>query len=199
MLTLNQIVKLFEDKKTNHAQLSSGTFIFDESAEWGADFEITYPLFGVRLQPSTLNGNIHTFNFMFEFVDHVHQDKLNQTEVLSDMMSIALDIFAQIKSDLEDYYDATVNITSSFQHGIGVYDDDVTGWQMTVSVEQFYDMSTCETPNSGLNAGVVKILDQNGNVIATLNPNSTYTVEVLQEIIQTLVDPAPVTIIQTLT
>jgi hypothetical protein len=70
---------------------------------------------------------------------------------------------------------------------------------MTVSVEQFFDMSTCETPNSGLNAGVVKILDQNGNVIATLNPNSTYTVEVLQQIIQTLVDPAPSTIIQTLT
>ena len=60
-------------------------------------------------------------------------------------------------------------------------------------------MSTCETPNSGLNAGVVQILDQNGNVIATLNPNSTYTVEVLQEIIQTLIDPPPTTIIQTLT
>ena len=42
-------------------------------------------------------------------------------------------------------------------------------------------------------------IDQDGNIIAVVPCGSYYTIEVLQELIQTLTNPAPVTIIQTLT
>ena len=55
---------------------------------------------------------------------------------------------------------------------------------------------TCLTPPPRKGANIV---DQDGNILTTLYAGQTYEVEVLRQIIQTLNDPAPATIIQTLT
>lgn len=184
MLTLNQIKSFLQSKQENHAQLSNGTFLFDEQAEFGADAEIQYPLMGVTVLPASLNGNTHTFNFEFVFVDHVHQDNSNKDEVMSDMHSIALDIYSKIKYDLETQYNhnASINLTANFEPVVGVFDDDVSGWSFSIALEQFYDRSTCDTPDSGAESGLVYIKDQDGNTIATLNPGSTYTVTIVSAI-----------------
>jgi len=196
MLSQNQLKQLFKDKQTNHNQLSSGTFLFDRVPEFGAANEITYPLMGVTVNPVTLDINIHSSSFAFVFLDLVHQDNRNMDVLMSEMQKVALEVFSQIRSDLQSIYNCTVNESITLEPLQSVYDD-VSGWGFELNVVQHYDHSTCLTPNNNT-AGLVSILDQNGNVIATLNPNSTYTVEVLQEIIQTLTDPAPATIIQTL-
>jgi hypothetical protein len=165
--------------------------------EFGAANEITYPLMGVTVNPVTLDINIHSSSFAFVFLDLVHQDNRNMDVLMSEMQKVALEVFSQIRSDLQSIYNCTVNESITLEPLQSVYDDDVSGWGFELNVVQHYDHSTCLTPNNNT-AGLVSILDQNGNVIATLNPNSTYTVEVLQEIIQTLTDPAPATIIQTL-
>jgi hypothetical protein len=66
-----------------------------------------------------------------------------------------------------------------------------------------FDWDACSLPITGspsvINPDDVRIIDQDGNVIAVVPCGSYYTIEVLQQLIQTLSDPAPVTIIQTLT
>jgi len=197
MLSQNQLKQLFNDKQTNHNQLSSGTFLFDRVPEFGAAEQITYPLMGVTVNPVILDGNIHTSSFAFVFLDLVHQDNRNMDVLMSEMQKVALEIFSQIRYDLEVYYNVTINENITLEPLQSVYDDDVSGWGFELSVVQHYDRSVCSTPVTNT-AGIVTIVDQDGNVLTTLNPNSTYTVEVLQEIIQTLTDPAPATIIQTL-
>jgi len=198
MLTLNQIIQLFEDKKANHVQLSNGTFYFGDPWEFGQSNEITYPFWGCVLNNSTINGNDSTTTFQMFFCDLVHKDEGNETDVLSDLQLIAMDIYSQLKYDLENYYDATVNTTAQLNDFTSRFNDEVSGWELTLEVKQFYDQSVCSTISSG-NAGKVLILDQDGNTIATLNPNSTYTVTQLTTLLQDLSNTPTTTIIQDLT
>lgn len=195
MLTLNQIVTLFEDTKANHANLSSGTFYFGDPWEFAQSNEITYPFWGCVLNNSTINGNDSVTTFQMFFCDLVHKDESNETDVLSDMQLIAMDIYSQLKYTLENSYDATVNNTAQLSDFTSRFNDDVTGWELTLEVRQFYDQSTCGTTFSG-NAGKVLIIDQDGNTIATLNPNSTYTVTQLTTLLQDLSSSPATTIIQ---
>lgn len=176
MLSLNQLKQLFNDKQSNHQQLSSGTFLFDRVPEFGASSQITYPLMGVTVNPVIIDGNIHTSNFLFSFLDLVHQDNINMDEVMSDMQQAALDIYAQLWNDLQVYFNCTLNEGFTLDPVQSAYDDDVSGWSFQIGIVQHYDRSSCSLPDSGNHAGLVSILDQNGNVIAYLNPNSTYTV-----------------------
>lgn len=186
MLSQNQLKQLFNDKQANHLQLSSGTFLFDRVPEFGAAEQITYPLMGVTVNPTVIDGNIITSNFLFSFLDLVHQDNRNMDDVMSDMQQIALDIFAQLFNDLQVNYNCTLAEGFSLEPVQSAYDDDVSGWSFQLAVVQHYDRSSCSLPSSGANAGLVTIVDQDGNVLTTLNPNSTYTVTVLQTIIDTI-------------
>jgi hypothetical protein len=186
MLTLNQIIQILNNKQSNHAQLSNGTFLFGDPWEFGAENAITYPLMGVTLNNSSLTGNIFSTSFNIFFCDLVHKDEGNENEVLSDMQRVALDVWSQIKDELEDAYDATVNQTAQLTDFTERFDDEVTGWQMDISIEQFYDQSTCDVPDSNANAGKAYIIDQDGNILQYLNAGEGYTVEILQQIIDTL-------------
>ena len=186
MLTINKLVAILEQKQQNHAQLSSGTFLFGDPWEYGTDNTIQYPLMGVNLNNSSLNGNIMSVSFNIFFCDLVHKNEGNETEVLSDMHRIALDIWSQVNYDLEDAYDATVNASATFTDFTERFDDEVTGWQMDFTLEQFYDQTTCDLPDSNANAGKVRIIDQDGVVLAYLPMGSSYTVEQLQAVIDTI-------------
>jgi len=199
MLTLNQIVQILENKQLNHSQLSNGTFLFGDPWEFGSESAIQYPLMGVTLNNSTLSGNIVSFSFNIFFCDLVHKDESNENDVLSDMHRIALDVWSEIKDELEDAYDATVNQTAQLTDFTERFDDEVTGWQMDITIEQFYDQSTCDVPDSNANAGKVRIIDQDGNVLAYLPMGSSYTVTQLTTLLQDLSDTPPTTIIQDLT
>lgn len=186
MLTLNRLLQTFEDIKTNNAQLSNGTFYFGDPWEFGANAPIQYPFMGMVLNGSNINGNLITTSFKVFFCDLVHKDESNEQDVLSDMQYIAVDVYSEIKRILEDGYPATVSITSPLIDFTERFDDDVTGWEMDITIEQFYDHSTCDIPNSAANAGKARIIDQDGNILAYLSANQSYTVEVLQAIIDTI-------------
>lgn len=174
MLSLNQILTLLEDKKDNHAVLTDGTFLFGDPWEFGASNEITYPLMGVTLNNTNLAGNIHTTSLQIFFCDLVHKDESNEQNVLSDLQTSALEIYSQVKSDLEDYFKATVSNSATLEDFTERFDDEVSGWQLTLNIEQFYDRSTCNLPDSGNNAGKVIIYNADGTVNVILNPNSYY-------------------------
>lgn len=175
MLSLNQLKQLFNNKKLNHAVLSSGTFLFDEQPEFGAASQITYPLMGVTVNKSNLDGNELTTEFNFVFCDLNHQDNSDKDNIMSNMHQCALDIYSQIRYDLFYYFEQSITENFELDPLVGIYDDDICGWGMTLTVKQFYDRSTCDLPDSGNHAGQVTIYNSDGSVAAYLNPNSTYT------------------------
>ena len=173
MQTLNQLIQLFEDKKANHSILSNGTFYFGDPWEFAQSNEITYPFWGCTLNNSVINGNLATTNFQFFFCDLVHKDESNETDVLSDLQLIAMDIYSQLKYDLENYYDATVNDSAQLNDFTARFNDEVSGWELNLNINQFYDQSVCSTISAG-NAGKVIIYNADGSVNSILNPNSFY-------------------------
>lgn len=194
MQSLNQLIQLFEDKKANHTILSNGTFYFGDPWEFAQSNEITYPFWGCTLNNATINGNLSTTNFQMFFCDLVHKDESNETDVLSELQLIAMDIYSQLKYDLENYYDATVNDSAQLNDFTARFNDEVSGWELSLNINQFYDQSVCSTISAG-NSGKVIIVDSDGNVLEYLNPNTTYTVTQLTTLLQTLGTP-PTTIIQ---
>ena len=198
MQSLNQLIQLFEDKKANHTILSNGTFYFGDPWEFAQSNEITYPFWGCTLNNSVINGNLATTNFQFFFCDLVHKDESNETDVLSELQIIAMDIYSQLKYDLENYYDSTVNDSAQLNDFTARFNDEVSGWELSFNISQFYDQSTCSTISTG-NAGRVTIIDSDGNVLEYLNPNTTYTVTQLTTLLQDLSNTPPTTIIQDLT
>lgn len=198
MQSLNQLIQLFEDKKANHTILSNGTFFFGSPYDIGQNKEVTYPLWSCWINNSTINGNDFVTSFQFFFADLVHKDLSSQKDVLSEQQIIATDIYSQLKYDLENYYDATVNVSALLEEKIASLNDEVTGWELTFEVKQFYDQSVCSTISTG-NAGKVLIVDDDGNIIDTLNPNTRYTVTQLTTLLQDLSNTPPTTIIQDLT
>lgn len=187
MLTIQGLKTLLQNKQQNHAQLSSGTFYFGDPWEFGANETIRYPFFGARLLPSgnNLTGNNDTTSIEIFFCDLVHKDESNETQVLSDMKQVALDIYSQVRIDLQDSYKANLNTTAQLSPFTERFDDEVSGWSIILNIEQFYDRSTCDTPDSGANAGKVIIYDADGNIVAILNPNSIY---ILDEVAQKYVE-----------
>lgn len=141
--TLNQIVKKLEDLQIKHLQLND--FYFGNPWEYGADGAISYPFMGAQLLPGSVARGVVTKRFLLFFADLVNKDEGNETEVLSDMELVALDIFAQFiewcdENNIEVSRDAAL---SDFTEK---WDDEVSGFQIEVTMNLFYSKDTCQVP-----------------------------------------------------
>jgi hypothetical protein len=143
MLTLNQIVQKIEDFQAINLLLKNGDFYFGDPWEFGASGAIQYPFTGCRLISTNLNGNILTTSLNIFCCDKVNKDETNETEVLSDMHLGALRLYSELESDLEDNYSATMGDTPTLTPFTERFDDEVSGVEMNITIEQFYDKSTC--------------------------------------------------------
>jgi hypothetical protein len=155
MRSLNQYITLIETLKTAHGQLSNGTFYFGDPWEFEqSDKGVNgwrYPFFGLRLVSSNVNGKLHTTNFNLYFADLVSTDEGNETEVLSDMERIALDIYSQLKYNLENNtpsttQPATIELTAGITPFTERWNDQVSGVEMNVAITQFFDRQYCDIP-----------------------------------------------------
>lgn len=144
MRTLNQILKKIEDLKGTSKLLSGGTYYFGDPWEFGASSPIVYPFLGVRLISQNLNGNIHTTSLNLFFCDKVNKDESNEQYVLNDMSLAAWRLYSQLQYDLESLYPATVNNTTTLTNFTERFDDEVSGVEMNINIEQHYDKSVCD-------------------------------------------------------
>ena len=143
MRSLNQIVKQLSDLQASSVQIGGGSFYFGDPWEFGAANKITYPFVGCRLIGSTINGKMFDTSLNLFFCDLVHKDETNETEVLSDMTRAATRYYSNLKTNLELLYPATVNTTSSFTPFTERFDDEVSGVEVNIVIQQFFDNSTC--------------------------------------------------------
>lgn len=203
MLTLNQTIEILKQFSTKHKQLNS--FYFGDKWEVGASDEIQYPLLWCSLKESSITNNVVSNTFVIDISDKVNLDETNETHVLSDCQQVAFDLLNYLEqiSDNED-----IGITVSKDATLTDYtedrDDMVSGWFFEITISSHISGFSCNLP---INAGnifdgnyiyvggqttgstcafQVDIKDQDGNTLQTFTTSGTYTVEVLQQIIDTI-------------
>ena len=108
-LTLNQTVKLIRDIALSHNQIN--TVYFGDVWEFLAQTDNTYPAMFYSLTGSSISGKTLGMDFSLFFLDRQLQDETNETDVLSDQLLIAQDIFAMMRYPKFDWkIDENVNI-----------------------------------------------------------------------------------------
>lgn len=191
MITINNYKDLFEDIKTAHYQLNSYGF----GPEWKINElmnkGITYPcLYIIPIGSITLDQVQHRrFEILvFDKVDVV--DTLNESniEVLSDAEQILNDIIKILKKETDNYDLVNEPDLEPFQ---AEYKDVVTGYKAEVVIASELNSNYCDIPASsfvspGGSTTSVTIVDQSGNVLATVSGGGSYTVTVLSGINDTL-------------
>jgi hypothetical protein len=100
-LTLNQILKRIETLALSHDQINS--FYFGGKEEFDVNGDIDYPACFCEEMPGSIDRAAHLqiFNFRIYLLDRVlvsENTEGNETEVLSDMASVAADIMAMLMS-----------------------------------------------------------------------------------------------------
>lgn len=96
--TLNQVVQTIQGLAEAHQQIN--TVYFGNLVDFlskGSDN--VYPAMFFDLTSSNINGTVQTMNFSLYFMDRMLAEQSNETEVLSDQLSIAQDIVAQLRYD----------------------------------------------------------------------------------------------------
>lgn len=144
MLSLNQLVERLSDLQASSQQIGAGSFYFGDPWEFGASNKITYPFMGCRLISETINDRMFDTSFNLFFCDLVNKDENNETEVLSDMTRAALRVYSNLRTDLRALNGGyTVSLTSSLTPFTERFDDEVSGVEMNIVIQQFFDNSTC--------------------------------------------------------
>jgi hypothetical protein len=201
MLSLNQDIELLSQFAVKHKALNS--FYFGNEAEADTEVEIVYPFMNAILQnQSSLNGIISR-TYLIVISDLVQKDKSNLNHVLSDTERICWDIPLYMRqvsnSGLVGAFKVNMDITVTPDDSRN--DDDVASSYFDLTISSPLGNDACNLP---INAGnildntyiyvggamsgnfLVEIKDQDGNVLQTFNTSGVYTVEVLQQIMDTI-------------
>ena len=204
MITLNQDIELFKNFALKHKGINS--FYFGDESEADTNVEIVYPFMNVILQGSSVTDNVVSRKYMIVISDLVNKDISNINQVLSDTERICYDVPNYLRqvsnSKLLGAFKADMN--SSLTDFTERNDDDVSGHFFDLTSSSAMGNDGCNLPidsgnildnnyiyvggNINQNVGTfqVDIKDQNGNTLQTFTTSGTYTVEVLQQIIDTI-------------
>lgn len=177
--TYNQVVQLLNDIATNHYQIHSfGDGDTWETMESNIAAHKKFPLMWVRPISASIEFPFDSIRMGIAVMDLVNTDESNENEVLSDTLSILLDIKALLSTP--SYTSVfTVGKSASLTPFTERYSAKVTGWAMEVDVKVLWNKDRCAIPISGAPTinnlcKPVLIYDQNGNLLATVPSGGTY-------------------------
>lgn len=146
-MTLNQVLKRIETIALAHKQVRTfrkgllGDFFADKTSKYPA---ICVQDFGGNIN---LSGHATTLNYKLFFVDLVHVSegtKDNEQDVQSDMVSIAMDVLAQINNG--NYSDWIVSPSNNLELFVENENDMVAGCVIDISVRIMYEQNLCQIP-----------------------------------------------------
>ena len=204
MITLNQDIELFKNFALKHKGINS--FYFGDESEADTNVEIVYPFMNVILQGSSVTDNVVSRKYMIVISDLVNKDISNINQVLSDTERICYDVPSYLRQVRNSGYlgafrfDPNIALTDFTERN----DDDVSGHYFDLTISSAVGNDGCNLPidsgnildNNYIYVGgtinqivgnfQVDIKDQNGNTLQTFTTSGTYTVEVLQQIIDTI-------------
>lgn len=183
MYTLNQILATFQALGSAHKQVRE--FGYGEVEDIPNEPE--YPLMYVTLLDSSVNDNMANHQFSVLILDMVDEDEGNKLEVLSDTKLMAFDLVAQLRNPtFDDDFNLLPNVT--FTEIRDRTPDHVAGWQVSLTIEQFYPADRAAVPSSYVPIGGVKpttdvtIKDQTGAIIGYVSAGGIYIVPGITEL-----------------
>lgn len=146
-MTLNQILKRIETLVVGHKQVRS--FRKGLVSDFFADKTAKYP--AVCLQDSggniSLSGHAATLNYRLFVADLVHVSadaKSNEDDVLSDTLSILMDLLAQMNNG--NYDDWKVSSDNSFDFFVENENDMQAGVVIDITISFMYTQNICQVP-----------------------------------------------------
>lgn len=151
-MTLNQVINRIKSLSLGHKQIRE--FKKGLVTDFLTDKTTKYP--AVFLQDNggsiSLAGHATTLNYRLFFVDlvHVSQDtKINEQDVHSDMVSIAMDLLAQMNNSLFD--DWRISSDNNLQLLVENDGDMFAGCFIDVSLRIMYQQNICQVPTEIIN------------------------------------------------
>jgi len=141
--TLNQVLNLIESISNNHAQVN--LYNFGQDTEISAKEQERYPLVWADVKDSNIeNYTLHlTIDLMV--LDIIKSYNFNEKDILSDTLSIAQDIYAQLASyEYQDYFILDTNVQLVVMRE--ALPDLVNGWKMTLNFQLMQDRNRCQVP-----------------------------------------------------
>jgi len=191
MITINNYKSLFNNIQAAHYQLNSYGFGEAWEIETLMNQEITYPCLFVIPVSSTTMDQVQQRTFRLLVFDLVKRDDVDNsqcTEVWSDTEQITNDIIKILREESDNYDLIGDVVLEPFKEE---FTDWVTGYKADVVIESELNTNYCDIPASSFvspngSTTSVTIVDQDGNVIATVNGGGSYTVTVLSGINDTL-------------
>lgn len=147
-LSLNQIVDRLRTLSLSHKQINN--FYFGDPHEFTFNGDIDYAGCFIELLPGSDSRatKLKTFNLRAYFLDRVHvseDTEGNETEVLSDMSSVADDFLAMLRySEYED--DWEISDSSTFTPHTEFLEDMVAGVSIEVGISVEFLSDRCQVP-----------------------------------------------------
>ena len=143
MKTLNQHISLFRTFANNHLQVNS----FGVGDPWEFNSSgVIYPSMCVVIEDSQVSGGTLTDNYQIIFSDRVRHDEVDEQFSLSQMKQIALDLLAYLENG------GVLSVSEILSDGATLsdfterFDDVVSGWVLTFSIEQANIYDYCNIP-----------------------------------------------------
>ena len=181
-ITYNQIVNLLSDFFEAHYQVET----FKNGDLWEAiqsnSFkDALYPLaFLVDAGGNTTQGKIGlTFDLLC--MDLINKNESNENEVKSDTLQILTDTVAFLEQLRDgDWYSMNVVKESNLSSFTESFDDELTGWKITVTLNQPFNYNACEIPYDGVSVGdedcqPVTVTDSDGTTVTEVPSGGTFT------------------------
>jgi hypothetical protein len=147
-LTFNQIVARIRSLSLSHDQVND--FYFGDPHEFLANGDITYPCVFLESFPGVIDraNKIQRFTFRLYAYDLVHvatDTEENETEVLSDMSSVADDLLSMFFSPTYQD-DWIIGDTALKGFGTEKLDDMVAGAELEITIGVEYFADSCQVP-----------------------------------------------------
>lgn len=145
-MTLNQVVALIKQIAEGHQQIED--VYFGELIDFlsrGEDNKYPSLAYEVTNAAISIDGRSLTISFSFYFFDRMLPEDIDETEVLSDRLSVAQDIVAQLTYN--DYeFDVVGNIPVQFF--IEKTSDLLAGVRADITLELPYISNRCVVPTT---------------------------------------------------
>jgi hypothetical protein len=141
-ISLNQIVKKLKTISQSHLQLKG--FRFCDIADLEAESALLYPLLWCDVRPSIFSTKVVALSIQISVLDIVKKDLSNEKDVLSDTLQIISDVVAELRNPSEDFI---INDSVTATPIKDSYQDEVAGWNCTISIEVANPYNRCEVPN----------------------------------------------------
>ena len=152
-MTLNQIINRIGTLVLAHKQIRR--FKTGLAGDFFADHTAKYPAACLQYTVGNISTDQHvlTVNFRLILVDLVNvsaDTKTNENDVISDMLSVILDLVAEINNGVYD--DWRINASNSIEAIIEGENDLHAGWVIDFSLRTIFSQNRCQIPTNAINA-----------------------------------------------